>query len=363
LNGILGSSEILRTGVFGEVNEKQLKYLNNVEESGRHLLSLITDILDLAKSEAGKLELDIRPVSVGEVCQASLRLTKQLAHKKKLRVTQKIDDAVKTLPADERRFKQILVNLLSNAIKFTPEGGQVGLEVVGDLDQEMACFTVWDTGIGIPQEEIKWLFQPFVQLEGGLARQQGGTGLGLSLVYRMTELHGGSVSVESEVGRGSRFTISLPWPQTEEGEKKDEGVETEETAAPISMVPISSSGEAPLILLAEDNEDNINTISDYLQIQGYRIVVARNGEETIARVQEEHPHVILMDIQMPGMDGLEATRRLRADANFDNVPIIALTALAMPGDRARCLEAGANEYLSKPVSLKELVKTIQTQLI
>jgi PAS domain S-box-containing protein len=365
LNGILGSSEILQTGAYGAVNEKQLKYLRNVEESGRHLLSLINDILDLSKSEAGRLELEIRPTSVKSVCEASLRLTKQLAHKKRLKVFQTFDSTVKRLPADERRLKQILVNLLSNAIKFTPEGGKIGLEVVGDEAQQAVHFAVWDTGVGIAQEDMQWLFQPFVQLDSSLARQQGGTGLGLSLVSRLIELHGGGISVESEVGQGSRFTVSLPYPQTEEGveeEKKERSREREQAPASTPSPLLSRSTAAPLILLVEDNEGNINTFSDYLQLQGYRVIVARNGEEALERVKEEKPDVILMDVQMPGMDGLEATRRLRANSELANVPIIALTALAMPGDRERCLEAGANEYLSKPVSLKGLVKTIKTQL-
>jgi PAS domain S-box-containing protein len=363
LNGILGSSEILQTGAYGAINEKQLKYLRNVEESGRHLLSLINDILYLSKSEAGRLELEIRPISIKSVCEASLRLTKQLAHKKRLKVFQTFDSTVTTLPADERRLKQILVNLLGNAIKFTPEGGKIGLEVVGDETQQVVHFAVWDTGIGIAQEDMQWLFQPFVQLDSSLARQQGGTGLGLSLVSRLVELHGGGISVESEMGQGSRFMISLPCPQAEERvEEEKKGSEAHQAAIPILPSHPSPSRTAPLILLAEDNEDNINTFSDYLQLQGYRVIVARNGEEAIERVKEERPDAILMDVQMPGMDGLEAIRRLRADSELANVPIIALTALAMPGDRERCLEAGANEYLSKPVSLKGLVKEIELQL-
>jgi PAS domain S-box-containing protein len=365
LNGILGSSEILQTGAYGPVNEKQLKYLRNVEESGRHLLSLINDILDLSKSEVGRLELEIKPISVKSVCQASLRLTKQLAHKKRLKVFQTLDSTATRLPADERRLKQILVNLLSNAIKFTPEGGKIGLEVVGDEAQQVVHFAVWDTGIGIAQEDMQWLFQPFVQLDSSLARQQGGTGLGLSLVSRLVELHGGGISVESEVGQGSRFTVSLPCPPAKEGVEEEEKAKSREREqAPVSTPTPhpSPSMDAPLILLAEDNEDNINTFSDYLQLQGYRVIVARNGEEALERVKEEKPDVILMDVQMPGMDGLEATRRLRANSELANVPIIALTALAMPGDRERCLEAGANEYLSKPVSLKRLVEVIEAQL-
>ena len=361
LSGILGTSEILRTAVFGPLNEKQLHYLHNIEESGNHLLSLITDILDLAKSEAGKLELEIRSIAVEPVCQVSLRLTRELAHKKRLKVVQTFDKAVTSISADERRLKQILVNLLSNAIKFTPEGGQIGLEMAGDTEQRAVHFTVWDTGIGIAQEDMKWLFQPFVQIHADQQQASGGTGLGLSLVARMVEMHGGGIRVESKVGQGSRFTVSLPWSPAEM-QTQPVIVEDKGEAIPLPSHPAAVAGESTLILLAEDNENNISILTDFLQVQGYRLVVARNGQEALERAHEERPAVVLMDIQMPGMDGLEATRRLRAEPALADLPIIAVTALAMPGDRERCLAAGVNEYLSKPVNLTELVRLIQNQL-
>jgi signal transduction histidine kinase/CheY-like chemotaxis protein len=359
LNTILGSSEILQAGVFGELNEKQQRYAHNVEESGRHLLSLINDILDLSKVEAGKLELEIGPVSIQSVCEASLRLVKQLAYKKQLKVSTAYNNRITVLQADERRLKQILVNLLSNAIKFTPEEGEIGLEVSENPENQIVHFTVWDTGVGISQEDMPHLFQPFVQLDSSLARQQTGTGLGLSLVSRLTELHGGGVSLESEVGQGSRFTISLPYAGPTTIINRIEIEFEDEATYALNSVRKRRAGEQPLILLADDNEDNINMILEFLQAQGYQVTVARNGNEAIERAQEEKPDVILMDIQMPGIDGLAATRRLRADTNLANVPVIALTALAMPGDRERCLSAGANEYLSKPVSPTKLVNTIE----
>jgi len=200
------------------------------------------------------------------------------------------------------------------------------------------------------------LFKPFVQLDSRLSRQNTGTGLGLALVHRLTELHGGTISVESEVGKGSRFTVSLPWRGVMEERRKDTRVE------PLPH-PASWSPDHPVtVLLAEDNEESINTISDYLGVKGYRVIVARNGAEAVKRAREERPDVILMDIQMPGMDGLEAMRCIRSDVSLATVPIIALTALAMPGDRERCLEAGANDYISKPVNLRGLIEAIGEQL-
>lgn len=352
LNTILGMSEALQEEVYGELNPKQLQSLHSIEESGRHLLTLINDILDLSKIEVGKLSLDVEPVSVPELCRASLRMVQQSAHKKQLQVEQNLDPEVTVLEGDERRLKQILVNLLSNAVKFTPRGGRIGLEVQTNPDRSRVEFTVWDTGIGIAAVDMPRLFQPFVQLDSRLAREYSGTGLGLSLVYRMTRLHHGSVTLQSEPGQGCRFTISLPW--------HHETVNTNHDAA--ASLPDLPSPTAPLsgtILLAEDNEANVQTYARYLTAKGYKVIVAHNGQEVLDIVPIILPDVILMDIQMPHTDGLQVIQRLRQETRTASIPIIALTALAMPGDRERCLAVGANEYLSKPVSLKQLIVTIE----
>jgi PAS domain S-box-containing protein len=357
LNAILAGAEILQELVFGSMNDKQLRYAHAIESSGRHLLGLINDILDLSKIEAGKMELQVETVSVKEICQTSMEFIKGLALKKRLKVFTNFDGTVKVIQADPRRFKQILINLLNNAVKFTCEKQTIGLEVVSDREHEVVHFTVWDTGIGIAESDMKKLFQTFVQVDSRLSRRFEGTGLGLALVRRLVELHGGSVSVESKVGKGSRFTVSLPW--REPGETV---LETDDTDAVTTMPSTTHDRPAPLILLAEDHESNILWILDYLRTKGYRVVVARHGKEAIERAKEERPDVILMDIQMPIMDGLEATQHIRADTALASVPIIALTALAMPGDKERCIAAGVNEYLSKPVHLKGLVKLIEEQL-
>ena len=360
LNAILGMSEALESEIYGPMNEKQLKSVEIIESSGNHLLALINAILDVAKIGAGTLELEIRPIPVESVCQASLAFVKQAAIKKRLRVSSVFDGAVTMLQADGRRVKQMLVNLLSNAVKFTPEGGEIGLEVIGDEEGEVVHLVVWDTGIGILPEDRERLFQPFVQLDNSLSRRYEGTGLGLSLTYQLAELHGGSVALESDgvPGRGSRFTISLPWHKEIAGEGTGRG---RSEPAPQPVLP---SARPATILLAEDNESNIDAILDFLLAYGYEVIGARNGVEAVKMARQKRPDVILMDIQMPEMDGLEATRRIRADTSSGvaTVPIIALTALAMPGDRERCLEAGVNEYLSKPVSLKRLVELIAAEM-
>ncbi len=356
LNAILGMSEVLKRELHGPLNERQHKYLSTVEESGRHLLALINDILDISKIEAGKIDLQIVGLSVRSACQASLQLIKQQAHRKQIKLSASFDEQVTTLQADKRRLKQILVNLLSNAVKFTPPGGEIGLEVVGAPARQAVGITVWDTGIGVPADDMERLFKPFVQLDSSLARQYVGTGLGLALVYRLTEAHGGSVSVESTPGQGSRFTISLPW------QPQGQVPQAQETKSH-QVEPARQPGQsAQIVLLAEDNQASIDTLSAYLSAGGYQTIVARNGEEAIERARKTRPDIILMDIQMPGVDGLEATRRIRADADLSHIPIVALTALAMPGDRDRCLSAGANAYLSKPVNLKELSGVIEEHL-
>jgi PAS domain S-box-containing protein len=368
LNAVLGLSEALQEDIYGPLNDRQRQSLRSIEESGRHLLELINDILDLAKIGAGKLELALEPSSIETICQASLRMIKQIPHKKRLSVDLALDPAVTLLHVDARRLKQILVNLLSNAVKFTPEGGSIGLQVAGDAARQVVELTVWDTGIGIAQEQISELFQPFVQLDSRLARQYEGTGLGLALVYRMVEMHGGSVAVSSEVGCGSRFTVALPWPGASPQGPEVPAVDQPAIRRALMTEDLLATGVAgrtsqpPVVLLVEDNEANITMIFDYLGTHGYQVIVARNGAEAIARAIEARPAIVLMDIQMPGMDGLEATRCMRAMPELAGLPIIALTALAMPGDRERCLAAGANDYLSKPVSLRGLTTLIHKNL-
>jgi signal transduction histidine kinase len=204
-------SESLQEQVYGALNPGQRRAIRDIEECGRHLLSLINDILDVAMLEADRIELLRGPVQVEQVCQASLSLVKECAQKKNISTSMAIDETPDVLIADERRLKQILVNLLSNAVKFTPHGGKIGLEVTPNQANGQVRFTVWDTGIGIPAQDLPRLFQPFVQLDARLSRQYEGSGLGLALVKRLTDLHGGSVEVESQPSVGSRFCVILPW--------------------------------------------------------------------------------------------------------------------------------------------------------
>ena len=266
---------------------------------------------------------------------------------------------------DELRIRQVLINLLNNAVKFTPEGGSISLQVsynhpsqriVSGLAQNHLQIAISDTGIGIAPEHINKLFQPFSQIDGRLNRNYEGTGLGLALVKRIVELHGGRVSLTSQVGIGSCFMIDLPCDEMACSLPFDpEPNPWLDSSHTLNLLPPKAS----LLLLAEDNEANIETLSSYLGAKGYDIVVAKDGLEAINFANLYLPDLILMDIQMPKMDGIEAIQQIRLDSNLAHIPIIALTALAMPGDQERCIAVGANDYLSKPVKLKQLVVTIQ----
>jgi PAS domain S-box-containing protein len=537
LNAILGMSEGLLEEVFDETSDRQKQAIKTIERSGKHLLELINDILDLSKVEAGKLELQLAPVACNYLCDSSVTFVKQQALKKNIRLSVEIPPHLPDLVVDERRIRQMLINLLNNAVKFTPNGGRVKLVVQQEMGSggeearvqgagyrgdeflplyhvpntqspipspqspnQWICFSVIDTGIGIAQAELDKLFQPFVQIDSSLNRQHNGTGLGLALVLRLVELHGGQITVSSEVGKGSCFTVRIPCIGMENGDRElttgktltkypisntktenlqvliieDSIVAAEQVARylkelnlqttiysrgegavneairicpvlilldiqlpnlsgwevlrqlkahpdtqnipvivisvvdersqalslgasdylvkPISrdqirqtlnkllapntsstnavmIAPTTTPVAAPiestssyLILLVEDNEANIASISNYLGARGYNIIMAKNGQEAVTLTKEQHPNLILMDIQMPGMDGLEAMRLIRADHRFTNTPIIALTALAMSGDKEKCIAAGANDYLSKPIKLKFLVEKIQQLL-
>jgi signal transduction histidine kinase/ActR/RegA family two-component response regulator len=361
LNAILGMTEGLQEGIFGAANPSQLQAVQTIERSSNHLLELINDILDLAKIGAGQIELECAPTNICELCESSLAFVKQQAIQKRIRLQIQLPPRIPNISIDERRIRQVLINLLNNAVKFTPVGGSIALNATIEADNTTTSFirlAVIDTGIGINSANLDKLFQPFMQVDIALNRQYNGTGLGLALVKGIVEMHGGSVQVRSEVGVGSQFIVDLPIPRSQ----SDVTILGLPPALGFSQ-PISVNNESAdklfTILLAEDNEANISSISSYLKAKGYQTILARNGLEAINIAQSQQPNLILMDIQMPKMDGLEAIRYIRNNPQLQDIPIVALTALAMSGDREKCLEAGASDYLTKPVKLKQLATTIQ----
>jgi PAS domain S-box-containing protein len=301
LTAILMLSETLQLGLVGQLTDDQVKIIKMLEDSGRHLLSLINDILDLSKIEVNKLTLDKSPVNIGDCCHASMAMIREAAQRKDIQISYSVDPAVNILMADERRLKQMLVNLLSNSVKFTPNQGSVTLTVTSNRESDSVQFTVTDTGIGISLDDQQLLFQPFVQIDSRLSREYTGTGLGLSLVKRMAELHNGSVSLVSEPGQGSSFTINLPWISPENSCIPLENIVCE----PCEVIK-NKDGDVPLVLIAEDHEVLLDLLEGFLQSQGYRTATARNGLQVMEQARALSPDIILMDIQMPGIDGIEA---------------------------------------------------------
>jgi signal transduction histidine kinase/CheY-like chemotaxis protein len=363
LSAILGLTELLRTQIVGSLNDEQVEMLRRIEESGRHLLAVINDLLDLAKIEAGRFELEPRLVVAHQVCQASIRMIRELALRKHQRMNINLDPRVRAIHADERRLRQALINLLSNAVKFTPPGGEIGLDLEGDPENAIVRITVWDTGIGIAAEDMARLFQPFSQIQNEYQRDQAGSGLGLVMVAHLAELHGGGVSLMSEPGKGSRFTITLPWTREYQEWETLLTAQDSDTAFPARIIPdaddLPITGHDEHILLVDDDTTGSAIISDYLRRCGYRVTHAVSGEEAMAVIRKELPDLAIIDLRLrEGMDGLEIVRRLRQNIATSDLPIIVLTALAMPGDRERSLEAGADAYLGKPVRLRQLVEEI-----
>ena len=361
LTGILGGADALVQGSYGSFNPQQLRTLHLIASCGRDLLSLINDILDLSSIEAGRLALERRWVEINDLCAVSLSLVSKQIETMQHTISYRCNPPELKAEVDPKRIKQILVNLLDNAIKFTPKGGQIRLEVQLDRAAETIRFAVSDTGIGIEPETLPSLFQPFVQADGRLNRAYEGTGLGLVLVRRLAELHGGSVGVDSAPGQGSRFWVTLPWSPA--GSLTEAPPAPATTGAPVASL-VDMLSRPPLLLVAEDNPANSEMLVDWLEQAGCTVRVVERGDEVLGAVLDRRPDLILMDIQLPGLDGIKAIRLLRArpEPEIARIPILAVTALVMPGDRERCLAAGADAYLSKPFTIHTLLAAIRDLL-
>jgi len=360
LNAVLAGSEVILEGSLGPITQRQQKALRRICDSGYHLLSLINDILDVAKLEAGKMTLELEPSSPQDIAQSCLTLIRESALKKKLTIHTHFDPTVTKIAVDQRRLKQILINLLSNAIKFTSVGGKIGLTYEGWAESRQVRFTVWDNGIGIEPMLREKLFQAFVQLDSRLARKYEGTGLGLALVKELAELHGGSVALDSTPGQGSQFHVNLPWEPTVLPQSKPALVATCPADRQENVIGLSLNiSVGKKILLVDDSATARQLLATYLRYLGYEVQCATNGESALQMLAKNFPDAILLDVQMPDIDGLEVTQQIRANPQWAALPVIALTALAMPGDEARCLQAGMNAYLSKPAPIHQVVRTLE----
>ncbi|MEH1829846.1 MAG: hybrid histidine kinase/response regulator HrmK [Nostoc sp.] len=354
LSSIIGFTHLLLAPGYEPTRERQQEYLNIIQSSGKHLLALINDILDLSKIEANQLEVQWEIIDVPLLCSNVLALVKEKAANKGLKLCLELEPDIKTLVADPLRLKQMLLNLIFNALKFTSEGS-VGLRVAPK--GVFVHFTVWDTGSGISQEDQVQLFEPYFQIAKAVAGGIEGTGLGLAVTQKLAQIHGGSVKVESEVNRGSRFTLVLPFKQ-ELGVGGDEGDEGNEGAKfssfPLHFTP-SSSVE---ILLVENDLPNADLMQIYLRKLGYQVTWVQNAGEMWETLTVLEPAVILMDVCLTDGNGLNLVQQLREHEQYRTIPVIVQTAMAMKGDRETCLAAGVNDYISKPIDLPLLASLV-----
>jgi PAS domain S-box-containing protein len=365
LNTVLGPAELLLDGTYGKLSAPQTHAIQQIAESGQHLLALLNDILDYATVESGHAVIECAPTPVVDLCRASVQQVMLVAQQKQIAPIVEIDQTVALIDADGRRLRQILINLLANAVKFTPDGGQVGLEVHGDRDLAQVTFTVWDTGIGIEPDNLRLLFQPFTQIDNRLNRTFEGTGLGLALVRKLVDAHGGSIAVETTLGAGSRFSVTLPWeretsllsatPMTWHAPEAAPG----NPILPATNHVVGIGASAPRILIMVDDEANRPLLQQNLAAHGFSTSVATDGAREILAAGVMRPDLILLDRYLHGMDGIETLQQIRADEALRNTPIILVTALVLPGDRERCFAAGASAYLAKPIHSSILMATIQ----
>ncbi|MCT0206895.1 ATP-binding protein [Synechococcus sp. CS-1332] len=368
LNGILGMAESMQENIYGEISPMQRQALGEIESSGAHLLDLINDVLDITKIEAGKLEVELKPVAISALCRSCIKTIQPMAQAKSITLSADIQPGLSVCLLDQRLIRQVLINLLSNAVKFTPEAGTVRLQArmvptkQADPLQGTLYISVLDSGIGIDAKDHHQIFKPFVQVQSGLNRQFAGTGLGLSIVKRILQAHGGDIALESAVGKGSCFSIQLPVQLHAESVPKHSLPETREAEA--SVQDSNAGTDKPQILLAEDSRVNRQIYTRYLIAKGYQVNHASNGQEAIDFLRHQVPSLLILDMSMPVVDGFEVLRVIRSSdkPELAALPIIVLTALAMKGDREKCMEAGATEYLAKPVKLHQLDLSIKAIL-
>ncbi len=354
LNSILGFSEVLMGKIFGELTENQERYVRNIHSSGKHLLELVNNVLDIAKIEAGKYEMSYETFPVEDMFGEITAVITPMAEKKSIDLDLDIDNEVGPITADVVKLKQVFYNLLSNAIKFTPEGGKVSIAVRKEAgrgeaaDQDIITFAVSDTGIGIAPDDIHRIFDEFEQADSAFSRQYGGAGLGLALTKKLVELHGGEVSVESRLGEGSTFTVSIPV-VAQMGERQAEEVEALKLNFPWM------NEKASLILVVEDDPASAELLTIHLTQAGYKVAHAFDGAEAVEKAIALRPFAILLDIMLPKKDGWEVLQLLKSNDSTSHIPVL-IHSIIDNKDLAFAL--GATDYLLKPLDKDALLEKL-----
>lgn len=349
LNAIIGFAEVLRDKIAGDLNEEQTDFVNDIHSSGSHLLQMINDILDLSKIEAGKMELQYGVFPVPAAIEEVYTIIKGLASKKHLELKTVILTDMKSIEADRVKFKQVLYNLLSNAIKFTPENGKIVLEA--GVMEDMLQVSVSDTGIGMKSDDQQKVFKEFWQADSSFARKYEGTGLGLALTKRIVEMHGGKIWFESEYGKGSIFSFSLP---VKAAVKTTEPKEIK--AKPRQTIPAGVK-DAKTVLVVEDDRMAADLLTLYLTNAGYNVVVAVDGEEAIKKAKEYQPFLITLDVMLPKKDGWDVLSELKNSQDVAPIPVIIVS---MVDNKDLGFSLGAVEYLMKPIDRTKLIDIVNS---
>jgi signal transduction histidine kinase/CheY-like chemotaxis protein len=334
LNAILGYAELILDNIYGDLPQRVRGKLERVQSNGKHLVGLINDVLDLSKIEAGQLTLSLDDYSIGDVVQNVVTVVEPLATEKSLALKIELPNDLPTAHGDQRRLTQVLLNLVGNAIKFT-DSGEVAIKVAAG--KGAYTLSVRDTGPGIDPADQSKIFEEFQQADSSSTKTKRGTGLGLSISQRIVAMHGGRIWVKSEPGCGSTFFIEVP----------------------VNVEQQSGAHMTKRILVVEDQEDNRTILRDLLSDAGYEVIEVGDGEGALTAAAAHHPDLILMDIQLPLLDGYEATRRIKADPALRRIPIIVVTSYALSGDEIKARAAGCDAYVAKPYSPRALLAKIR----
>ena len=371
LNGIIGIADSLIDGATGELPEQTKANLAMIMGSGKRLANLVNDILDFSKLKHQQLELQLKPIGLREIVEIVITLSQPLVLNKPVQLINAISPDLPFAQADENRLQQILHNLLGNAIKFTERGK---VEISAQQRNQRLEVMISDTGIGIEEDKFQQIFESFAQAEGSAARKYGGTGLGLAVTKQLVQLHGGEIWVKSTEGKGSRFFFTLPIAEDNADQFSDDktALSTVQKTCRVEIAAlmetlqneasVSSEGQMN-ILIVDDEPVNLQVLNNYLSLQNYRLLLAKSGPEALAFIEEGfQPDAILLDVMMPKMTGYEVTQQLRDRWPADEVPILLLTAKNQVSDLVAGLEAGASDYLTKPISKDELLARLKTHL-
>lgn len=353
LNAMIGFSDLMREGLTGDLNEEQQQCVGDILSSGKHLLTLINDILDIAKIESGKAELNLEPLNIHLLADEALTSVKAIAHDKGLELELDVDESAEgELMADGRRLRQVFTNLLGNGIKYTPKG-KVTVRIRRSTEQpdaleatplERLIVDVADTGVGISEADRGRVFSEFDRVDNPYSREQEGTGLGLALCKKLVELHGGEIDFTSEVDKGTTFTFTIPWQDCEAPDQEN-------------MPSLDGGVSNPLILVVEDDPASASLLGLTLRKHGYRVEIAGGGSEALIKARDMHPDAITLDIGLPDRDGWSVLSELQEDESTRHLPVIIMSGLE---EQAKGLQLGARAYLVKPVDRQQLFTSLQS---